>query len=247
MNYFYYETIKRITAIFGSLFDEVTYKTDKGALQKVPIFYSPREKFLVAQVDDGDIYRLNVSQSLPRMAFEMIGINYAPERATNRHQKISNSNSTKWQWNRHPYDFSFNLYIATKRFETSLQIVEQIIPLFTPSFNITVNEMDELRLDNDIAIVLNSEQHEFDYQGSLAEDQSIVIWTLQFTVKAWLYNNTNTTAKITEAISRITAGELDSKYEDYTALVNPRTHDKTTPHTIIEHNDDRSDIFGSGI
>lgn len=245
MQYFYYETIKRITAIFASLFDEVTYKSDKGVFHKVPIFFAPRERFLTIKIDDGDLYRLGVAQSLPRMAFEMIGINYAPERATNRHQRISNTDDNKWQWNRHPYDFSFNLYIATKKFETSTQIVEQIVPLFTPSFNITVDEMSELNLKNDIAIVLNSLQHELDHQGSLSDDQRVVVWTLQFTVKGWLYNNTNTQKRITETITRLAPSEIDRLYSDVTAYVNPiGLEDKTQPHTIEEHRQPRTDIFG---
>lgn len=241
--YYFYETIKNLTAIFGTLFDEVQYKNDKGELKKVPIFYAPREKFLVIQLDNGDIDRLKTHQVLPRMGYEMVGLNYAPERTTNQHSKLMNTN--KWQYNRVPYDFAFNLYIATRRIETSTQIVEQILPLFAPSFNITVNEMNALRLDNDIAIVLNSVQHEFDYAGSLAEDQRAVVWTLAFTVKAWLYKDTKQQKRITETITRLTTRDLDRQYRDMTALVSPKVESPLEPHIVIEHGDDRPDIFGT--
>lgn len=241
---YYHGTIKKLVAVFGSLFNDIHYQTDQGVLKKVPIFYSPREHFLTIKSEKSDMYGLQTAMSLPRIGFEMTSMNYAPERMTNPLNRIQLKDG-EWQYNRVAYDFTFMLYIAAKDFETSLKIVEQILPLFTPGLNVSINEIVNQKLDNDIALVLNSVQNDVEYQGTF-DGQRVLTWTLQFTVKAYLYNPTKHVERIKEVITRLSTHELDRQYSSFTALVEPRIAEKDDPHTIIEHNDPRPDIFGDG-
>lgn len=232
MKPFYHSTIKRLVTIFGSVFNEVEYVDDFGKVQKVPLFYSAREKFLVDRLELSDMHRIGMNQPWPIMAFEMTGMNYAPERQVNPIHKFK-SDGGKWQYNRVPYDFSFQLYIATKQFENSLKIVEQILPIFSPAFNVTVNELSEWDTNTDISIILDSVQHDIDYQGDLTEQRTIV-WTLGFTLKAYLYCRDNLQAQIKETITTLSTSEMDEQFTKMTAEVIPRSARKEDPHVIRE-------------
>lgn len=43
-----------------------------------------------------------------------------------------------------PYNIGFELNILTKLNDDSLQIVEQILPFFQPSFNLTIDLVDSI-------------------------------------------------------------------------------------------------------
>lgn len=232
MKPFYHSTIKRLVTIFGSVFNEVSYIDDFGKEQRVPLFYAPREKFLVDRLELSDMHRIGMTQPWPRMAFEMVGMNHAPERQVNPMHKIK-SDGGKWQYNRVPYDFSFQLFVATKQFENSLKIIEQILPIFSPAFNVTVNELDEWDTKTDISIILDSVQHDIDYQGDLSEPRTIV-WTLGFTLKAYLYCRDNLQAQIKETITTLSTSQMDEQFTRMTAEVVSRSARKTDNHVIVE-------------
>lgn len=231
---YYHSTIKRLIAIFGSVFNDVHFTSDHGEIKKVPLFYSPREKFLVDRAELADMYRINAQQPYPRMGFEMVGLNYASERKRNTLNKIrSEIAGSMWQWERVPYDFSFNLYVASKTMETALKIVEQIMPIFSPSFNVTVNEVEGFNTETDVAIVLNSCSPDVDYMGPVDEDRTI-IWTLNFTLKAYLYNNTNRNGVIKETITKMSTSEIDLQFIKMTSEVVPRDANKNEPHIVVD-------------
>lgn len=230
---FYHGTIKRLIVIFGALFNEVYYKNNNNELIKVPLFFAQREKFLVKRTEGQDINRLNEDMTYPRMAFELDGMNYAPERQTNVMNKMRPLKNSKYQYNRVAYDFTFNLKITTKYMEQSLKIVEQILPLFSPSFNVLVNEIDGFDTETDIPIILNSVVPSVEYEGNF-DGQRNIIWTLNFTVKAFLYNDTKTSEVIKKAIATLSPNNFDTMFEQYTATVVPRNAEQDDPHVIEE-------------
>lgn len=237
---FYHSTIKRLVTVFGSIFSNIHYYDDFDKKHKVTLFYSAREKFLVDRGELNDLYRLGTNHPYPRMGFELMGMNYASERMTNPINKLRGQNDAIWSYNRVPYDFSFNLYIATKQFEQSLKIVEQILPMFSPSFNVTINELIGFKnLKNDIGVVLNSVSNDIDYQGSVYEDRTIT-WTLNFTLKAYLYNRIQVQEVIKETITNMSTSEMDSQYITLISVVEPRNANKDDPHTIIDKREDHT-------
>ena len=64
-----------------------------------------------------------------------------------------------------------------------LQVLEQILPFFTPRLSVTFDEIPEIGLERDVEVVLNGVQFNSDYEG---EFQGITTysWTLNFTVEA---------------------------------------------------------------
>ena len=202
-NPFYWGTIHKVVIAFGAVFSDIhIVRQDKNGNPvktiEVPCNFAPAEKWMrrnkqnpMPGVDD------QVEMVLPRMSYEIGGFAYDPDRkltTTGRTVKaVTSSNQVLVsQFNPVPYNIQFTLNIMTKTMEDSLMIVEQILPFFTPDYTITVKDIPELNLLKDLPIVLNSVAYEDTYSGAMNERRTI-IWTLQFTVKAYLYPPTGLT------------------------------------------------------
>ena len=85
-----------------------------------------------------------------------------------------------------PYNIGFELNILTKLNDDSLQIIEQILPYFQPSFNLTVDLVDAINEKKDIPVVLDSISFQDDYEGDFSTRRAL-IYTLQFTAKTYLF------------------------------------------------------------
>ena len=85
-----------------------------------------------------------------------------------------------------PYNIGFELNILSKLNDDSLQIIEQILPYFQPSFNLTVDLVDAINEKKDIPVVLDSISFQDDYEGDFSTRRAL-IYTLQFTAKTYLF------------------------------------------------------------
>lgn len=191
---FYNETIKKVTIGFGALFSQIkvirrNVNDPQAATQvvNVPIAYGPKEKFITRLDQDPDLTG-NVYITLPRMAFEIVSYTYDQSRMTNRNNKIQckNGNGITSVYTPVPYNIDFQLSILTKGTEDSLAIIEQILPLFTPEYSMTINAIPELNITQDIPIILNGVSVSDDYEGDFAI-RRLVTHTLSFTTKVNLF------------------------------------------------------------
>lgn len=195
---FYFQTIRKYVSLFGTLFDEIFIsKTNPttGRLEqliKVPVTYAPKEKMLARVGQDPDIDRPSAVITLPLISFEMTDVQYDTSRklvTTNRIAKTSTTagaNMLQYQYNPVPYNFGFRLYVYVKNAEDGTKIIEQILPYFTPEFSVAVHLIPEMDVNMDIPIILNSIHQEDSYEGGFAERRAL-IWTLDFTLKGYLY------------------------------------------------------------
>ena len=85
-----------------------------------------------------------------------------------------------------PYNIGFELSIMCKLNDDALQIVEQILPYFQPSFNLTVDLVQSIGEKRDIPIVLNNISFQDDYEGDYATRRAL-IYTLRFSAKTYLF------------------------------------------------------------
>jgi hypothetical protein len=192
---FYFQTIRKYVALFGTLFNDIhVTRTDKNnkitAFIKVPITYSAKEKMLARVQQDPDIDRPTSVITLPMMSFEMTDISYDSSRKLNTIGrsvvKDSNNNNLKYQYNPVPYNFGFRLYVYVKNAEDGTKIVEQILPFFTPDFTTTVSLIPEMNEVKDIPVVMNNIYQEDSYDGNFTERRAL-IWTIDFTLKGYIY------------------------------------------------------------
>jgi hypothetical protein len=87
-----------------------------------------------------------------------------------------------------PYDFAFALNIFVKNADDGTQIIEQILPFFQPDFTVTINALPTMGIKIDLPIVLGGVNVEDSYEGDFLSRRAL-IWTLDFTVKGYLYPN----------------------------------------------------------
>jgi len=216
--YFYNETIKRCVSVFGTMFNNLDYKKTKSdgtvlGRYKVPISYGPAQKFLQRLAEEPNLNDNSRSAiSLPRMAFELTGFTYDPQRQQNkliRSQKTTledGRENRKFQYSPAPYDLNFTLSIMTKNMNDALQIVEQILPYFQPEYTVTMKMIDDLTDHRDVPIVLNDVSFTDDYEGSF-EDRRVITYELSFTMKTYFFGPVYTGKIITNVIERDYIGD----------------------------------------
>ena len=190
--YYYHQIIRKTIVSFGTLFNEIYIKhknndDDIISDMRVPLGYGPTQKFL-AKIQQQEQLNKPVAITLPRMSFEMTSIQYDATRKAGVTQsfKASDGTNLKKVYMPVPYNIGFELNILTKLNDDALQIVEQILPYFQPSFNLTVDLIDSIGEKRDIPIVLDSVSFQDDYEGDFSTRRSL-IYTLQFTAKTYLF------------------------------------------------------------
>ena len=196
---FYHEHLRRYIIVFGTMFNNivVSRKTSAGVVDKrikVPISYSPRDK-LLARIETDPNFRKPDAVSLPRMGFEMTSMSYAGERKLTTIKKFTaagtNGNNRTIMYAPVPYDINFQLSIMVKNAEDGTQILEQILPFFTPEWTNTVQLIDDMDIKLDIPLVLLSVSSDDTYEGDF-ETRRALIWTLDFTMKCYFFGPTKT-------------------------------------------------------
>lgn len=195
--YFYHKTIFKSVATFGTLFNDITVKrkTSSGDTVKelkVPLSYAPRGKFLAkiqAQNADGSVNK-DTAIVLPRMSFEMDSFSYDSERKLNSlgvKYNTTQDDKEKSMYNPVPYNIDFSLNVYVEHFDEGLQIIEQIVPFFSPYLNIPSKLVyDDMGIVDDVPVLLNNVSLEETYEGQF-EDRRVIIWTLGFTLKTNIF------------------------------------------------------------
>ena len=190
--YFYHEILRKTVIGFGTLFNNINirHKDASGtnfSVMKVPLAYGPMQKFLARIQQQPDLDR-ETAITLPRLSFEMQGLQYDPTRKTGIAQTFLTKNGTnaKKVYMPVPYNIAFELSIMSKLSDDALQLLEQIVPYFQPSFNITVNLISSIGEKKDIPIVLESINYSDQYEGGF-ESRRTIIYTLAFTAKTYLF------------------------------------------------------------
>jgi hypothetical protein len=189
---FYHGTTKKLVIAFGGLFGNIFCRTkDKtGVTQKivkVPIAFAQKEKFIVRLQQDPGLAE-DVQIVLPRLAFEITGLDYDSSRQMNKIHKIKGAIGERniFSYMPVPYNVSFALYSFTRTTEDNLQIMEQILPYFTPEMNLSIKMIQTPAITQDIPLTLNSVNTDDQYDGGF-EDRRYIITTYSFTMKAFYY------------------------------------------------------------
>ena len=191
-SYFYNQTTRRYVAMFGTLFNNISYaRTDESSqttYAKVPLNYGPMQKFLARIEQNPDLSAPAIT--LPRMSFEMINIEYdGDRRLTGAASQViaspTDGSVANVKYAPIPYNLNFRLNLMVKYSEDGLKILEQILPYFNPAFTVSAAMIDGTE-PVDIPIILNSVDSEDTYEAGF-EERRAVIWTLTFTVKGYYF------------------------------------------------------------
>lgn len=193
--YFRHEIIKRVVIGIGTLFNDIYIaKIDENDLEveriKVPLSYGPKQKFIVRADQTNTSLVQNFAMDLPRLSLELRNITYDLNRKTQSTRKLveyqsGEDSSMKTRLERVPYTLDFNLHILTKRTEDAFQIIEQILPTFTPDYTISFNDWPIEKVV-DVPIVLGSVLFDEDYEGTFYE-RKVFAATIKFAANVYMY------------------------------------------------------------
>lgn len=191
---FFHDTIRKYVIYCGNLFNDVViHRIDKTGnstgIMRVPLTYASKDKMLT-RVKQDPLLDKETAITLPRMSFYLTNMFFDGKRHLNPIGKnvarSNNVNKMKLQYNPVPYNFIFELYILTKNVEDGFMITEQILPFFTPEWNATLNIMPDMEHSVDVPVILKSVSHDDSFEG-IPTDRRVIMWTLQFEMKAFLY------------------------------------------------------------
>jgi hypothetical protein len=139
-NKFYWGTIRKSIVAFGNMFnnihiDRLDSNGNIAQTLRVPLSYSPKQKFLARIAAQPQSFEQSFETYLPRLGFEMMSLAYDPARRVslvqqNRALNGTSTTSLNAQYAPTPYNIAMTLYAYTKNQDDGLQIVEQIIPYF---------------------------------------------------------------------------------------------------------------------
>jgi hypothetical protein len=213
---FYHGIIRKCIVAFGTLFSDIYIDRREGdsvtgnVIQRlqIPLAYAPKEKWLV-RLDSDPTLENHTYVSLPRMSFEIIGYNYDPMRKMNRLQQITCSDGTTNMnkvYSPVPYNIDLTMYVITKTQEDGLQIIEQILPTFTPEYTLKVNYTTEPNVVMDVPIILNSVSVSDEYDGDF-QTRRFVTHTLNFQMKVNLFGSTGNNSIINTVMANIGQNE----------------------------------------
>jgi len=226
--YFYHEIIRKTVIAFGTLFNDINirHKDSSGnsiSQIKVPLAYGPTQKFL-ARIEQQPELNKPIAITLPRLSFEMTSIQYDPTRKSNITQtfKACDGENIKKVFMPVPYNIGFQLNLMSKLQDDALQVVEQILPYFQPSFNLTIDLIDSIGEKKDIPVVLDNISFTDDYEGDFST-RRVLIYTFNFTAKTYLFG----------PIADTTDGLIRKVQVDYYTSTDKTTAKREMRYTVV--------------
>lgn len=224
-SYFYNGSLKKIVAVFGTLFNNLhVAKKVSGkmtSISRVPLMYGPRQRFLARlQSPKGD--DIDVAIRMPRMSFEInsIGIDTATKlnRLNNTLTPVNEDGTRSRIYQSVPYIIGIQLSIVARHQDDALQIFEQIIPYFNPEYSVTVKDLEGPGTLSDIPITLTGTNIQDDYEGDFESGRRTIIYTLDFTCKVKFSGPPSTPASYIKYVEADFYDTLDAAADPITAV-----------------------------
>ena len=193
-SHFYNRTIRKVVVAFGTMFNDIVIKrytangVESKEAWKVPLSYGAKEKYITRITSDPNLTK-SVNTVVPRISFDLTGMEYDSSRkqlSTLQNFSANTSTGIKTQYVPIPYNFEFSLSLYARNMEDGTQILEQILPFFTPDFNVTVDFISDMNQHYDMPVILNSVTPSVDYEGD-GTTTRLLIWDLTFTAKGYIW------------------------------------------------------------
>jgi hypothetical protein len=224
---FYHRTIRKMVVVFGTLFNdlEIVRYTQSGVPKeklKVPLSYGPKERYLTQITSDPNLIK-SVNSVIPRMSFNLDSLEYDMSRkqvSTLQNFAAATNTGVATQFLPVPYNFEFSLSIYVRNTEDGTQILEQILPFFTPDFSVVVDFIPQMNQKYTVPIILNSVASTVEYEGGMSDGTTrLILWDLTFTAKSFIWPPVKSGKLINAANTNInidlTSKELQKVYVDY--------------------------------
>lgn len=250
---FYHSTFKRLVAGFGKLFADihVVRRFPNGVEKermKVPLTYGPAERYLARLMEDPDLMR-GYAIKLPMMSFEIKTIQYDSARKLNTIKKNIQPIPDKLgnvirQYQGVPYKIGIDLSILCKYIDDANQIVEQILPWFTPAYTITLNTIPEMNYKDDFPVILQAVNLNDNYEDDWKTRRNVT-WTLSFEVAGMFYGPVVEKKLITNVQTDIHAYNAEQNPDSLEQRTNIPRQSRLT--AAVEDAENYQDDFGYSI
>jgi hypothetical protein len=251
-NYSYYEIIRRTSAAFGTLFNDIYIRHQDDDNEdfnyiKVPLAYGPIQKFL-ARIEQKPESRNRVAITLPRMSFQIGKLSYDSSRKSSSTQTFKAgygpNNTPANIFMPIPYILPFELSIATKNNDDMFQIIEQILPRFRPEYTLSVNLVSTLGDTKDIPIVLQDVgAFQDDYDGAY-DTRRFIQCALTFAAKIYFYGTLPYSGDEQKLIKKVQVDYYaDTKQEN----ASRQLRYIVTPRAVDDYNQDETTTLFSDI
>lgn len=242
---YYNQTTEKAIVAFANLFKDmyiVRMKQD-GTVEKtirVPVSYAAKEKFLAREQQQPNIDNSTEEMTLPRLSFEITGLQPDASRRMNpmQQRKAVVGGQVNSVFNPAPWNLNVSLYAIAKYQTDALQMFEQIVPIFNPMYIVTVKAMPQLNLTDDVPIILDTVQHEDNYDAKFQE-RRVVVFTFNFTIQLNYFGGVQQNrAVIKQTEVEMVSGTTDPSLnlpalEVLKNTVNPSTANVTDSYTIL--------------
>lgn len=252
--YFYHEILRKTIVSFGNLFNNITIKhrnenDDVFSTLKVPLAYGPTQKFL-ARLEQSAELNKPVQITLPRMSFEFIGLSYDGSRKVTTTQSfispsVADKKDIRKSYMPVPYNMEFELSIMAKLNDDMLQIIEQILPYFQPSYNLTVDLVSTIGEKRDIPVVFDGISMQDDYEGDFST-RRVLLYTLKFVAKTYLFGPISGSSISSDIIKKVSIGYVSGDLtktptRELTYTVEPRATKSYTGNIVTALSNDISE------
>ena len=193
-SHFYNRTIRKVVVAFGTMFNDIVLKrytadgTESKESWKVPLSYGAKEKYITRITSDPTLTK-SVQTVVPRISFYLTGMSYDSSRkqlSTLQNYSANTNSAIRTQYVPVPYNFEFSVSIFVRNQEDGTQILEQILPFFTPDFNVTVDFISQMNQHYDMPVILDSVTPSVEYEGD-GTTTRLIIWDLTFTAKGYIW------------------------------------------------------------
>ena len=221
---------------------------------QVPVQYAGRERFVNVLKAQNQYFeygpnttlKLDLNRILPRMAVSIIAMTYDAERHLSKYQKVRASaygsdGSIQTIPAPAPYSLEVELTAISKTVDDNYQIVEQLLPYFTPTLNLNLNMLDGFD-PKSVGFTLNSVQPEGAEDLSVDEER-LITTTFTFTVKLDYPYTKLDRGTINEILMNLHVGkgesEVDLENDDFVKFQQYQlTADNMTPVTEISNREE---------
>jgi hypothetical protein len=217
-------------------------------LQKVPVSYIQTDKWLQIynsssarkQMDlEANIAPVEMQWIIPRLSVNLINVLFDTARHYNKIKQIQLADGTM-VFAPVPYNLEIELCSITKNLDDSFQIMEQILPYFSPGMSIDVNVIENN--PESIPITLNTVSFNFPEEIAEAEERLYIV-TYGFTMRAQYYFPNVNQSRIEHSTINVSATNIviDSTQTLFTQYVqnaltpinpNPMPEDVYRPDTL---------------
>ncbi|MBU0847684.1 tail sheath stabilizer and completion protein [Patescibacteria group bacterium] len=207
--YYYYQSIRKTIIQFLNLFRNIQIErlNAEGTVtgyKKVPLKFGIKEKVWYW------LHQKRNDEMLPIISVILNTVEYASDRQTNKMRSVVKSTShSAGELNKFlnpvPYNFGFTMSIWSLYMVDVDQILEQILPYFTPMVFIRIN-IPELDATLDLKAIFQSCAPDVSMEMA-DEDVRVIKWNLDFMVQGYLFQPLKTTGIITKVIQKIYGNE----------------------------------------